>query len=422
VRAPSLSAISEAIRRPGSLVDQQLAAASLVRTPTGRPFSACGNFAVTYRIRVGAAERAIRIFYRSMPDSQERYSHITPTLQTLRLPGLVWCRYLHEGIWVDGQTYPAVLMPWVVGDDLNQSLARDRSRGRVRRIRTAFEELYWNLSAARISHGDLQHGNLIVGPDGSVTAIDYDGMFVDGMLELSARTLGHPNYQHPQRSPLIGPKLDRFSFILIDLALRVLEFRPELWTKYNDEENILFCANDLRSPRHSPLFDELCQDNRLVHMARRFMAICEGPADETPSLQTFFGLASRPLEHRDDAFRAADRSALLSRIGHPVRVIGRPHKLYIGHGRDGRRFAFLNFGHRRDGCLTGKVWSRGKDLAIPEAVLEGVIGEWVLLAGEVSQWICPRYKTAPEILLTGPGSLIPLSAREAAQYVPTSSL
>ena len=409
--------ISAAIRQPGSLVDKRLTAASLVPARTGQPFSACGNFAVTYRIKVGKVQRAIRFFYRSMPDSQERYSHISPTLQTLRLPGLVWCRYLQEGIRVNGEIYPAVLMPWVEGNDLNQSLAHDHSRTRIRRVRAALEELYWNLAAARISHGDLQHGNLIVGPDDNITAIDYDGMFVHGMQPLPTRSLGHPNFQHPQRTQLTGPDLDRFSFILIDLALRALEMRPRLWEKYNDHENVLFCASDLRSPRVSQLFDDLCRDNRLADMARRFMQVCEGPAENTPTLEAFFGLASRQPERRNDMFRASDRSSLLNRTGHPVSVIGRPYRLHLGTGRDGRRFAFLNFGHRRDGCLTGKVWSKGRDLAVPEEYLRSSIGKWVIITGEVSQCAYPSHRTSPEIVLNGPGSLAPISAREAAQYM-----
>jgi hypothetical protein len=92
-----------------------------------------------------------------------------------------------------------------------------------------------------------------------VQLIDYDGMFVADFKSIGSAELGHRNFEHPRRERSSwDPRLDRFSFISLNLALRVLEFHPDLWVKtQSDGDAILFKANDFNEPTQSDIFRDL---------------------------------------------------------------------------------------------------------------------------------------------------------------------
>src|SRR5207248_10425515 len=56
-----------------------------------------------------------------------------------------------------------------------------------------------HLEAAKVAHGDLQHGNILV-RGGSIQLVDYDGMWVPALSGRDATEIGHRAYQHPERS------------------------------------------------------------------------------------------------------------------------------------------------------------------------------------------------------------------------------
>ena len=84
------------------------------------------------------------------------------------------------------------------------------------------------LESQQVAHGDVQPGNVMVGSGGrTIQLIDYDGMYVDELKPLGSAELGLRNFQHPQRSSTSwNSSLDRFSFILLNLALRALQLKP----------------------------------------------------------------------------------------------------------------------------------------------------------------------------------------------------
>ena len=69
------------------------------------------------------------------------------------------------------------------------------------------------LHAAGVSHGDLQHGNIMVNADGSLILVDYDSMYVPSLEGYADEIKGLVGYQHPARweNCKCSPKADYFS-------------------------------------------------------------------------------------------------------------------------------------------------------------------------------------------------------------------
>ena len=136
-------------------------------------------------------------------------------------------------------------------------------------VATNFAKIVVDMAATGIAHGDLQHGNILVLPNGDLKLIDYDGMFVPGLQSMGATETGHVNYQSPARTMSDwGPELDRFSAWTIYLSLVVLTIDPALWMSLHaeGEEALLFTKADYTqraqartpSPRSDKATDPSC--------------------------------------------------------------------------------------------------------------------------------------------------------------------
>lgn len=163
---------------------------------------------------------------------------------------LVEAQWEERAIYLDGRSYPGVIMDWQEGSLLDGFL--DHFVGQssaVLSLAQSWENLARELSAAQIAHGDLQHGNIIVTADQRVQLIDLDSVWVPG-LHRAAPEVGLPAYQHPKRSKSDwGPDVDAFSVLLVAASLRALAVRPNLW-RLNDQTNLIFSKESLADPHH----------------------------------------------------------------------------------------------------------------------------------------------------------------------------
>src|SRR5262249_40257523 len=100
-------------------------------------------------------------------------------------------------------------------------------------------------------------GNVLVQGE-ELRLVDYDGMFVPALAGAQANETGHPAYQHPARSARdFGPEIDRFSALVVLVALHALAARPALWSRHANGDNLLFRPADFRDPAGSALWAEL---------------------------------------------------------------------------------------------------------------------------------------------------------------------
>jgi WD40 repeat protein len=288
---------NEAIQSPRtSFADPELRQGQAALTPLGLPLPRSGNFADVYEMTCpGGAKWAVKCFTRQVADQRERYAEISRHLQEVRLPFGVEFQYLVEGIRVRGRWYPVLKMRWVEGQLLNEFVRANADKpALLEQLSLIWVRMARRLREARVAHGDLQHGNVLLVPGSrnaslALKLIDYDGMFVPAPAWRSSGEVGHPNFQHPARAAekTYNLKIDRFALLLVATALRALTVGGRaLWERYDNGDNLLFKESDLRAPAVSPLFAELrtLADMQTQALVGRLQAACEARLEDTPFL------------------------------------------------------------------------------------------------------------------------------------------
>lgn len=271
-----------------AFVDPDLSHARVATDSLGLPRVASGSFVLTYRLDTPGHSWAVRCFHREVPNLQRRYQAISDFFVTHPSPIFVPVSYARDGIRVSGRFYPIIKMPWIQGDPIGVYVdAHLRTPTLIQPLAEKFRALAQELARLGAAHGDLQHGNIVV-ENGHLRLIDYDGFFVPKLQGLEAGDLGHVNYQHPRRVITdFGPHLDRFSTIVIYLALRATALQPGLWHKYATGENILFSQADFLDPTHSRLLLDIAKIPELEQYAQPFRQVCSLDLSKVPLLDDF---------------------------------------------------------------------------------------------------------------------------------------
>ena len=136
----------------------------------------------------------------------------------------------------------------------------------------AFLEMTRELHEQGISHGDLQHGNILIRPDGSLVLVDYDSLYVLGMDGIPDDIKGLQGYQHPARihQRYRSAYSDFFSELVIYTSIRTLAKHPGLWNKYSlaDTETMLFTEKDIQSGGTSEIFRLIESDRDIRYLGR----------------------------------------------------------------------------------------------------------------------------------------------------------
>ncbi len=143
------------------------------------------------------------------------------------------------------------------------------------------------LNQLKMSHGDLQHGNILISSQGKPVLIDYDGMYTPNMSYNKSNEVGHLNFQHPQRnSAFFNEKIDRFSTIVLYLSLHCLAspYGRQLWQSYHTGENLIFSRKDYENPGASQLFAELRKNLTVAPLVKNFERLCAYQIDKIPCL------------------------------------------------------------------------------------------------------------------------------------------
>lgn len=301
---PPASDYQDAIQNPATCFhDLELKAGTVAVNKIGLPRVASGNFASVYEMKTGAHRWAVRCFLRQGEDQQNRYALLSLYLSRLNVAGLVEFSYQQEGIRVRGKWYPVVKMEWVEGETLTTYVQKNLYHPEMlRNLALQWRGLIDRLRQHQIAHADLQHGNVLVSPQGQLRLVDYDGMYVPTLRGRRSSELGHINYQHPKRTPEdYDERLDNFSALVIYTALMALSLEPGLWRRFDTGENMLFTAQDFRLPSKSVLLEYLHQhsDPGLRTLANTLIAACHGTVAQTPDFRTVVdSLTHGPLPER----------------------------------------------------------------------------------------------------------------------------
>jgi|SRR5579871_112704 len=286
---PSDQDYNEAIQNPRiAFDDQELQGGHVELNSMGIPKARSGNFATVYKVMANGTAHAVRCFRYDNPEHKVRYPAIASYLTQKALPYMVSFRYMSHGIRVGPSWYPFVRMRWVEGDSLVSYIEKNLSSpAALRDLAGAWTEMLADLRQAKIAHGDLQHGNVLV-VQGKLRLVDYDGMYVPALEGSRGLEIGHRNYQHPQRTELdFGAYLDNFSAWLIYASLVALAVQPSLWGQLKGgDECLLFRRADFDAPERSAAFRLLKaqSDVEVRAIADRLEYFLWLPPDQVPAI------------------------------------------------------------------------------------------------------------------------------------------
>ena len=254
---PTLSEYQDAIQNPKTcflLPELKTSQPELDRFGIPRPYS--GNFAVVFPVSFSNKKWAVRCFARDLSDRELRYRAINRYLNTNKLSCMVDFEFIQQGIKIRNNWYPILKMEWVDGLPINKYIENNLlNPKKIIDLRDKFYAMVTELQKFGVSHGDFQHGNILVS-NNQLKLVDYDCMFVPGLKGLKSNELGHINYQHPKRSANdFGPHIDNISSWCIYLSLEALGKEPTLWKVLDaGDENLLFKKHDLEYPATSNAF------------------------------------------------------------------------------------------------------------------------------------------------------------------------
>lgn len=254
----------------------------------GRPVCYSGNYGAVFKFKCGNRQKAVRIWTKDltiMPELPARSEILSKKINQLNNPCFIDFDFQSAGLLVSGQWTPIVVMDWCTGKTLKDSISCNiNNPNGLISIASNFLELVRLLHKQGISHGDLQHGNILVNDDYSIKLIDYDSLYIpckefDGKFE---EIKGLPDYQHPARmkNKYANSKVDYFSELIIYLTLVALVEAPQLWKKYNvanRDYSLLFDQNDFSDFRHSRIYADLCSLNpeikSLAYILARYLDV-----------------------------------------------------------------------------------------------------------------------------------------------------
>lgn len=417
-----------------AFVDAQLARGRIKKSGMlGTPQVVSGGFALTYAVEVDGTKYAVRCFHRPAGELEKRYAAVSRKLGQLQSPYFVKFEFQSKGIKANGGTFPLVKMAWATGVTLGEFVESNHGNAsKLTNLRKALAQLSEDLERMGIAHGDIQEGNLMVSDDGRrVQLIDYDGMFVPELATLGSSELGHRDYQHPRRdSTRYDAKLDRFSFISLDLALRALCERPSLWMASQSGAGVIvFKANDFADPEASTTLSEMSRISQLQRDAKNFSSICLGGFSEVPSLQDFLagknipqqivvlGAAPRVREQpvgyisQHDVVDGSDYEKFATYAGSMVELVGNVTKVVMMKTRYGRPMAFINLG-AYPGCVSLTLWSDALATS-GEQPSKNWVGRWLSVRGLVQPPTEKQKNPAAFIQVENLAQIVRLSPEEA---------
>jgi hypothetical protein len=402
---PQIIEYNEAVQDPpNSFLDPELKVGKVAETPLGLPLALSGGFALTYIVSSALRKFAVRCFHRAVPEAQNRYAAISAKLRGLASPYFVNFDFQSQGIRVRGKPYPIVKMDWAEGDTLGIHLDRTAlNASAIATLRRAFSDLAAFLERNGIAHGDIQNENVVVA-NGVLRLIDYDGMFVTGMPQGRGNEIGHKHFQHPGREPKhFGPRMDRFSFILLDVSLEALQVDASLHRRFREGgQAIIFKANDFVDPASSEIFRVLYGMPSLRESAKKLAAVCAASISDVPTLSDFIAGRNIPIAvvppvgapkpvptayiGAFDVIDAKDFAAVIRRVGDKIELVGQIVSVKQGIGKRGRGrgrpYVFVNFGIWNKDSVKVAIWSEG--LAnMTTRPTEAWVGRWISATGLV---------------------------------------
>lgn len=262
---PTLPSIRTSIDNNQTLVIDSYARQGVFRRDKrGRLVAYTGGFSVVYPFEYKNELWAFRCWHADLGNLRSHFLTLSTALEKLALPYFCSFTYEDEGIVVEGKKYPTTRMKWIDGKNLKEYICIHKNdKDELKNLANNFVKMITTLHEHRISHGDLQHGNILVDAKGNLFLIDYDSVYVPELQGEADIIKGLKGYQHPKRGDnlLANEKVDYFSELIIYLSVLAIAENPSLVEKYQveDSEQLLFSSDDFKDLKNSQVYADLMQ-------------------------------------------------------------------------------------------------------------------------------------------------------------------
>ena len=296
---PLISEYVKAIQDAGDNLEQ-LAHLTPVLDDHGEPYRSSGAFAVVFKMQDKRTGKyyALKCFTEEQQGRADAYRQIADELDMVDSPYITSVKYMEKELFVDSQCeedeFPVLLMDWVDGETMEAYIAANyRNQSAMSMLCYRFGKMAAWLRSQSFAHGDVKPDNIIVRPDGSLTLVDYDGMFVPSMKGCKSPTVGTKDFCHPLRTvDDFDETIDDFSLASIALSLKAISMKSTLLDIYGASDRLLFSENDYRNPSNSKVISalqELMCDKDFCTLYSLFMLALAKKELSTCSFRLFIG-------------------------------------------------------------------------------------------------------------------------------------
>ena len=314
---PLMSEYVSAIRDASENLDK-LAHLVPVLDDHGEPYRSSGAFAVVFKMKDEQTGKcyALKCFTEEQEGRAEAYRQIADELEFVDSSYITSVKYLDKEIFVDSSCeedeFPVLLMDWIDGETMETYIGENyQDNYTMAMLCYRFCKMAAWLRSQPFAHGDIKPDNIMVRPDGSLTLVDYDGMFVSEMKGQKSPTIGTKDFSHPLRTvDDFDETIDDFALASIALSLKAISMNSTLLDTYGASDRLLFSESDYRNPSSSKAISALqelmCDKNFctlyslfILAMARKELSACSGRLfiGEKPILsQTIEDLSTEIIE------------------------------------------------------------------------------------------------------------------------------
>ena len=218
----------------------------------GEPYRSSGAFAVVFKMKDEQTGKcyALKCFTEEQEGRAEAYRKIAEELEFVDSPYITSVKYLEKELFVDSncedEEFPVLLMDWIEGETMETYIADHyMDNHAMSMLCYRFCKMAAWLRSQPFAHGDIKPDNIMVRSDGTLTLVDYDGMFVPAMKGQKSPTIGTKDFSHPLRTiDDFDETIDDFALASIALSLKAISLNPSLLNEYGASDRLLFSAAD----------------------------------------------------------------------------------------------------------------------------------------------------------------------------------
>ena len=390
---PLISDYVAAIRSAKENLDK-LAYLEPVLDNHGEPYRCNGDFAVVFKMKDPKTGRnyALKCFTDEQEGRGEAYRQIAEELASVDSTYITAVKYLEQELSVNDEAFPVLLMDWVDGETMETYIAGHYADSHAMAMLCyRFCEMAGWLRAQSFAHGDIKPDNIMVRPDGTLTLVDYDGMYVAAMKGRKSPTIGTKDFAHPLRTvDDFDETIDDFALAVIALSLKAISLDPALYTTYGASDRLLFAASDFLDLSKSKVLSalqDLLADEELKTLLSMFLM---ASAKKNLSMCSFrlFGLeephCEQPKEVEVLSTEVTEVEVPSTEVTEEDIKNGIEDEYGVTYSKDGRRLlkATQNLsGHymikegTKEICNRAFLWCKSlSSINIPDSVTS--IGDW----------------------------------------------